>query len=364
MPMETTELSVRDLAAGAAREDLLADDASVTNPLLLVDLDADQQLSEAELRQAADRAQECDRILVGVTRDTIPDILRPLVEALDLTLTRSTPTTPDTNVPRCAIAVPDPAAEATALRTKAKLAPQPSLLLARLLRIGESLPVSHALDLESLTYSTLLAGPAFARWLAARGERPTPPIPPTDVVIIRRDSDVLRLTLNRPERRNSHSRDLRDALVAGLRIAQLDPTVTEVVLDARGPSFCSGGDLDEFGTAPDPATAHLVRTRAGAARPLHDVSARVSARLHGHCVGAGIELPAFAGTVVADPGAVFRLPEVGMGLIPGAGGTVSIPRRIGRWRTLYLALTGVSISAATARSWGLVDRVEPVAPAS
>ena len=361
MPMETTELSVRDLAAGAAHEDLLADDASVTDPLLLVDLDADQQLSEAELRQAADRAQECDRILVGVTRDVIPNALRPLAEALDLTLVRGTP---DTNVPRCAIAVPDSAAEAASLRTKAKLAPQPSLLLARLLRIGESLPVSHALDLESLTYSTLLAGPAFARWLAARGERPTPPIPPTDAVIIRRDGDVLRLTLNRPERRNSHSRDLRDALVAGLRIAQLDPTVTEVVLDARGPSFCSGGDLDEFGTAPDPATAHLVRTRAGAARPLHDVSARVTARLHGHCVGAGIELPAFAATVVADPGTVFRLPEVGMGLIPGAGGTVSIPRRIGRWRALYLALTGAPISAATARSWGLVDRVEPVAPAS
>ena len=80
------------------------------------------------------------------------------------------------------------------------------------------------------------------------------------------------------------------------------------------------------------------------------------ARVHGPCAGAGIELAAFAGTVVAEAGTTFRLPEVGMGLIPGAGGTVSIPRRIGRWRTLYLALTGQPLDVATALAWGLADR--------
>jgi enoyl-CoA hydratase/carnithine racemase len=81
----------------------------------------------------------------------------------------------------------------------------------------------------------------------------------------------------------------------------------------------------------------------------------MQARVHGPCAGAGIELAAFAGTVVAEAGTTFRLPEVGMGLIPGAGGTVGIPRRIGRWRTLYLALTGHRIDVATALAWGLVD---------
>ena len=52
-----------------------------------------------------------------------------------------------------------------------------------------------------------------------------------------------------------------------------------------------------------------------------------------------------AGTVVAAEGSTFRLPETAMGLIPGAGGTVSIPRRIGRWRTLYLALSGRALAA-------------------
>jgi enoyl-CoA hydratase/carnithine racemase len=83
----------------------------------------------------------------------------------------------------------------------------------------------------------------------------------------------------------------------------------------------------------------------------------VEVRLHGACVGAGIELPAYAHRVVAAPDTRILLPEVAMGLIPGAGGTVSIPRRIGRWRTLFLALSGDAVDAATALSWGLVDAI-------
>ena len=81
--------------------------------------------------------------------------------------------------------------------------------------------------------------------------------------------------------------------------------------------------------------------------------------MHGACVGAGTELPAFAAHVLARPDATFQLPEVPMGLIPGAGGTVSLPRRIGRQRTAYLAITGSAIDAATALAWHLVDRIEP-----
>jgi enoyl-CoA hydratase/carnithine racemase len=181
-------------------------------------------------------------------------------------------------------------------------------------------------------------------------------------VLLRRDDDVLYVTLNRPKRRNAYGRDLRDRLVDGLRLAEADESVTRVVLDGAGPSFCSGGDLDEFGTTPDLATAHFVRTRAGAARVLHAIAGRAEVRVHGTCVGAGIELAAFAGRLVAHPGTTFRLPEVAMGLIPGAGGTVSIPRRIGRWRTLWPALSGRTLTAATALDWGLVDAIEPGPP--
>jgi enoyl-CoA hydratase/carnithine racemase len=70
-----------------------------------------------------------------------------------------------------------------------------------------------------------------------------------------------------------------------------------------------------------------------------------------------VELPAFAHRVVATRDATFGLPEVGLGLIPGAGGTVSLPRRIGRHRTARLGLSGAAIDAATALEWGLVDEI-------
>lgn len=121
--------------------------------------------------------------------------------------------------------------------------------------------------------------------------------------------------------------------------------------------FCAGGDLGEFGTTPSPVTGHFVRTTRSAAQALSAVAARVTAVVHGACVGAGLELLAFAHRVEAAPDAFFRLPEIPMGLVPGSGGTVSLPRRIGRQRTAWLALTGARIDIDTALRWGLVDAV-------
>jgi enoyl-CoA hydratase/carnithine racemase len=87
------------------------------------------------------------------------------------------------------------------------------------------------------------------------------------------------------------------------------------------------------------------------------VAGRTTALVHGPCAGSGVELPAFAGRVVAHPDTTFELPELMMGLIPGAGGTVSVPARVGRHRTAWLVLTGRRIDAATARAWGLVDEI-------
>jgi len=124
-----------------------------------------------------------------------------------------------------------------------------------------------------------------------------------------------------------------------------------------GPAFCSGGDLREFGTAPDPAAASLVRTTRSPALDLRRVASRLTVHVHGAAVGAGVEWAAVGARVVARADATFRLPEVGMGLVPGAGGTSSIPRRIGRHRATWLALTGEQLDATTAAAWGLVDEV-------
>jgi enoyl-CoA hydratase/carnithine racemase len=212
---------------------------------------------------------------------------------------------------------------------------------------------------ESLAYSTLQAGPEFARWLAERGTARMPDIP--EPVRVHRDGDTLRVEFNRPHRHNAFSTDARAALLEALTVAQLDPSVTGIVLRGNGPSFCSGGDLAEFGSFADPANAHLARTRHSPALALDALTARLGrscrAEVHGRVMGSGLEMAAFCGWVEAQSDSVFGLPELSLGLIPGAGGTVSVSRRIGRWRTAYLVLSGHTIGADDALSWGLVDAV-------
>ena len=235
--------------------------------------------------------------------------------------------------------------------------PQAATALALVLRGSEGRSVGDGLQLESAVYGTLQAGPEFATWRAGRPVRPPRP-EAGPAVEVRRDGARLDLVLNRPSVRNALDARMRDDLVAGLAIAAGDPTIAEVHLRGAGPAFCAGGDLDEFGSRPDVATAHLVRLARSPARAMAGVAERVVAHLHGPCFGSGIELPAFAARVVARSDTVIGLPEVALGLIPGAGGTVSLPRRIGRHRTVWLALTGRTIDAATARAWGLVDEVD------
>ncbi|MGO9927914.1 MAG: enoyl-CoA hydratase/isomerase family protein [Mycobacterium sp.] len=210
---------------------------------------------------------------------------------------------------------------------------------------------------ESLAYSTLQAGPEFARWLAQRGPARMPDI--ADPVRLRRDGDTLHIAFNRPGRHNAFSTDARAALLEALTVAQLDPSVAGIVLSGNGPSFCSGGDLGEFGTFADPAGAHLARTRHSPALALDSLTARLGrscrAEVHGRVMGSGLEMAAFCGWIAARGDSVFGLPELSLGLIPGAGGTVSVTRRIGRWRTAYLVLSGRTIGVDTALAWGLVD---------
>lgn len=221
------------------------------------------------------------------------------------------------------------------------------------LRLTERLPVADGLVVESLAYSMLLAGPEHRRWLERRTGRRAP-VPAADPVRLERDGDRLIVTLDRPERDNAISAAVRDALVDALEVGRADPSL-EVVLRGTGRAFSIGGDLDEFGTTPDVVTAHLVRTRRSPARLLDQLGDRLTVEVHGACIGAGTELAAFGHRVLARGKAFFQLPELDMGLIPGAGGTVSVMRRIGRHRTAWLALTGRRIGVATALDWGLLD---------
>jgi enoyl-CoA hydratase/carnithine racemase len=200
---------------------------------------------------------------------------------------------------------------------------------------------------ESLAYSTLQSGREHRAWLADRGadlagDRAADRDPAPRVRV--RDDGMLReITLDRASRHNAFDARMRHELSDALATAETDPDV-RVLLRGAGPSFCSGGDLEEFGTVDDPAQGHRL-------------SARAAAAVHGWCIGAGLELACFAGRVVASSDARFRLPELSMGLIPGAGGTVSIRRRIGPRALLALAIDSTEVDAAWALEHGLVDEV-------
>lgn len=244
-----------------------------------------------------------------------------------------------------------------AVRAAVEAQPVAAAVACQVLRASLKLSFDEALAQESLAYSMLLASAGFAAWRAANPPRGRL-VDPAPRVAMERGGAGLSIRLTRPEARNAVDARMRDALAEALAFALDDPDQKPVALSGEGPSFCAGGDLDEFGSAADPGQAHAIRTLRSATALAHRLGGRLTVRAHGACIGAGIEIPAAAGRVVAAPDALFRLPEVGMGLIPGAGGTASIPRRIGRHRTAFMALSGWTIDAPTALAWGLVDAVE------
>jgi enoyl-CoA hydratase len=266
---------------------------------------------------------------------------------------------------RACDAVATSEAEAAGLLANIAAAPLAALVLVQLLRATEGLDVARALTFESLAYATLQAGAEFRRWLA-RAERPTACAGSraAPAVLTVRDGAHLTLRLNRPERRNALSVEMRDALVEALELVDADPSITSVTVSGAGRCFCAGGDLAEFGSTGDAPTAHAVRALRPVPALLARCAARLTFRVHGAAVGAGVEMAAFGGRLEATADAFFQLPEIRFGLIPGCGGCVSLPRRIGRLRTGYLALSARRLDARTARGWGLVDALTGPATAA
>ncbi len=251
----------------------------------------------------------------------------------------------------------DDRADLAVIATTIATAPLAAMTFVQLMRAIEDMPPEPALVAESLAYGVLQAGPDFRAWLAATSIAPREGDDDGPAVIMAREEDRLTLTLNRPSNRNAMSIEMRDALSEALDLASADPDVAIVELSAAGRCYSVGGDLREFGDAPDPATAHWVRSIRSPARSALRCADKLRVRVHGACIGSGIEVAAFAQHVTAAPNSLFQLPELGLGLLPGSGGCVSVGRRIGRHRTAYLVLTGRRIGARTALDWGLVDTI-------
>jgi len=239
--------------------------------------------------------------------------------------------------------------------------PVAALTLVQVLRSVDRLAVDAAMTLESLAYATLQAGVEHQRWLQAREEAPQLlDGGEGEPVVIGRAGNTVTAELNRPEHRNSLSVAMRDALIELFELVLADDSIERVELSGRGACFSVGGELREFGLTPDSATAHWVRSTHNPGRLLARCADRVHCHVHSACLGSGIELPAFAGHVSAAPRSFFQLPELGFGLIPGAGGCVSIARRIGRQRTAWMVLSGKKVQAQRALEWGLIDEIRPL----
>jgi enoyl-CoA hydratase/carnithine racemase len=234
--------------------------------------------------------------------------------------------------------------------------PVAAAVAAQVLRASLELSFAQALVAESLAYSMLQASDGARSWRAAHPAAPRDDRDRPRVAVERNGALSIRLT--RPWANNAVDARMRDALCEALEFALVDPDAAPVVLSGEGRTFSEGGDLAEFGEFGDPGLAHLVRTLRAPAALVQQLGRRATAKVHGVCVGAGVEIPAAAARVVARRHTVFRLPEVAMGLIPGAGGTVTVPRRIGRHRACFMAISGLEVRTTTALAWGLVEEVE------
>jgi enoyl-CoA hydratase/carnithine racemase len=179
------------------------------------------------------------------------------------------------------------------------------------------------------------------------------------IVSERRGTDLLLLTIRRPEKRNALSQALIEQLTAELRRGDADPAVRGVILAGAGPSFCAGVDLHEFAQASPDSSSALIEALRDLCATIRRLSKPVACAIQGYCLGGALELAACADFRIASPDARLGMPEVFLGL-PSVIDAVMLGHLIGVGRARELLLTGEAIGGETAFNWGLVNRL--VAP--
>ncbi len=180
------------------------------------------------------------------------------------------------------------------------------------------------------------------------------------VVIYEKRDDIAYVTLNRPHALNTYNIQMRDELYQVLGVIQDDPDVKVAIFKGAGDrAFCAGADLTEFLTAPSPIIARQVRWERDVWGRFLNISKPLIAALHGYVLGSGIEIALCCDIRIAAEDARFGVPEAGLGIIPAAGGSQTLPRVTGRANALELLLTGRWLKAEEARRLKLVNRVVP-----
>jgi enoyl-CoA hydratase/carnithine racemase len=179
-------------------------------------------------------------------------------------------------------------------------------------------------------------------------------------VLVERDGHIVQLVLNRPEVLNAIDNALAKELLAACSSLAHDTDVWAVILRGAGErAFCAGADLKarrDFTAEDWTYQRELLRRMFVAVRA---VPQPMIAAVHGFALGGGTELALTSDFVVASDDAVFGLTEVGLGIIPGGGGTQTLPRMIGRNRAKEMIFTARRVRAAEAQAMGIVNHVVP-----
>ena len=174
----------------------------------------------------------------------------------------------------------------------------------------------------------------------------------TNKIQIHHQADVMVITVNNPPI-NAGSTEVRKGLLDAIHLFQNDPNLAAAVIIGGGTTFIAGSDIKEF--SQPLAEPHLPTVIAA----IEECPKVVVCALHGAALGGGFELALACDARIALEGAVVGLPEVTLGIIPGAGGTQRLPRLIGIEKSIEVICSGVRIKAAEALKLGIVDRVVP-----
>jgi enoyl-CoA hydratase len=177
-------------------------------------------------------------------------------------------------------------------------------------------------------------------------------------IVYEKSHETAYVTLNRPQVLNVYNTVMRDDLYQVLEAIKDDPEVKVAIFKGAGEkAFCAGADLKEFLTVPSTVIGRQVRLERDVWGLFLSIMKPVIAAIHGFVLGSGLEIALCCDIRLASPDAQFGLPETGLGFIPAAGGTQTLPRIVGRAKALEMLLTGRWIEAEEALSINLVNRL-------
>ena len=181
-----------------------------------------------------------------------------------------------------------------------------------------------------------------------------------ETLLYEKREGIAYITLNRPENLNVYNIQMRDDLYEVLVAIKDDEDVKAGIIKGAGEkAFCAGADLSEFLTSPPPVLARQVRFQRDIWGLFLSIPQPLIAAVHGYAIGSGVEIALYCDIRLASEDARFRLPEVGLGIIPAAGGTQTLPRVVGRSRALEILYANEWVDAPEAYRIGMVNEVVP-----